>query len=90
MDPQRASYEAFRERRLQERVVRDVTPFEVIDLDDPTGETPQWQEPGKAPPKSTPIEFDIEINAFDEEEAYVVDDIDAEDTDATDNYLNSL
>jgi hypothetical protein len=37
-----------------------------------------------------PIDFDIEINAFEDEEAYVVDSIDDEDTDATDNYLNKL
>lgn len=91
VDPQRASYEAFRERRLQERGEREVTSSEVVDLDNPSGETPLWQEPGEPEPTVTPIEFDIEINAFeDDEEAYVVDDIDAEDTDATDNYLSKL
>ena len=91
VDPQRASYETFRERRQQERGEREVTSYEVVDLDNPTGETPQWQEPGKAASKTTPIEFDIEINLFDDDdEAYVVDDIDAEDTDATDDYLNKL
>ena len=91
LDPQRASYEAFRERRLQERGEREVNSFEVVDLDNPTGATPQWQEPDKALPKTTPSEFDIEISLFsDDEEAYMVDDIDAEDTYATDNYLNKL
>ena len=90
LDPQRASYESFRERRLQERGEREATSYEVVDLDNPTGETPQWQEPGKAASK-TPVEFEIEIDLLDDaEEAYVVDDIDAEDTDATDDYLNKL
>lgn len=92
VDPQRAAYEAFRERRLkQDRGEREATSSEVVDLDNPSGETPQWREPGEAAPKRTPIDFEIEINAFDEEEeAYVVDDIDAEDTDATANYLDKL
>lgn len=93
LDPQRASYEAWRERRAREtessrksKVVRS----EVVDLDDPDTE-PRPLEPVPPEAKMTPIEFEIEVaDLRGDEEAYAVDDIDAEDNAATDNYLDSL
>lgn len=95
IDQQRASYEAWRERRAKEtKNIRksNVVSSEEVDLDDPQIEPKPFQ-PAASEQVVTPIDFDMDLGAYgkgEEEDAYVVDDIDAEDNDATDNYLNSL
>jgi hypothetical protein len=90
--PERASYEKYRKRnadRNERNAQSQVTAYEEIDLENPVGEPKQPAPPAETE-VSTPIEFEIDASAYEEEDVYVVQDIEAEDTDATDTYLDSL
>ncbi|KAG8463069.1 hypothetical protein KFE25_001842 [Diacronema lutheri] len=93
IDPQRASYEAWRERRA--KAAKDsrkssVVRFEEVDLDDPQTE-PRPLDRAPEEKRATPIDFEVDLAAYaDGEDAYVVEDIDAENNNAADDYLGSL
>jgi hypothetical protein len=93
LDPQRASYEIYRERKNKETAKNlrsGVVSTEEIN-DDSSEPVYDFRhvEPG---PLATPIPYDIEIDLMveDEEDAYEVNDLSTQDTNAADNYLNSL
>ncbi|KAJ1625779.1 hypothetical protein T492DRAFT_1037184 [Pavlovales sp. CCMP2436] len=95
LDPQRASYEGYRERKKAEAAKnRRSGVVSTEEINEDSSEPPYPEPRGEATPSplAMPIPYDLEFDLCDDEEedAYEVGEISEQATNAADNYLNSL